>query len=261
MGIIGGSRSSEVANEAANTALDSAWHPLLRIGGVAAALYVGLIVVPLVLLTVAPQPPLSGGAAVLEYIAAHKAVYLIEFISFVGLSLPALVVFLALFAALRPVNESYAALGALIGVASEIIALAYNSSPPSLNGGLVSLSDQYMAATTETQRLALATAADGLVATSNAVNAAGILTALGILILSLVMLQGVFRRGIANLGILTGTLGIVSEALRDVIGPAYLVYGLLLPLWFLAVCWALYRLGTRRAPSRETTRQEVAASV
>ena len=220
-----------------------------------------LIGVPLVLLTTAPQPPLVGGAAVLEYIAAHQAIYLIELISFVGLSLPALVVFLALFVALKHMNTSYAAIGALIGIASEVIALAYGSSPPSLNVGLLSLSEQYTAATTAAQHLVYADAAESLLATSNAVNVAGILTALGILILSLAMLQGVFHKGVAYLGILTGTLGILSEALRNVIGPAYLLYGLLLPLWFLAVGWTLYQLGARKSTSHETKRVAAQISV
>ncbi len=107
-----------------------------------------------------------------------------------------------------------------------------------------------MAATTAAQRAAEATAAEGLIAVSNAVNAAGILTALGILILSLVMLKGVFPKGVAYLGIVTGALGIASEALRDTIGPGYFVYGLLLPIWFLAVGWKLYRLGSSGLPSR-----------
>jgi hypothetical protein len=222
---------------------DPSWRSLYRAGAIAAALYALLIIVPVVLLNIAPQPPLSGGAAVLEYIAANKAVYMIEFISFVGLSLPAMVVFLALYVALKPLNKSYAALGALLGIASEVIALAYNSSPPSLNGGLLYLSDEYATATTTAQHTALATAAEGLIAVSNAVNAAGILTAAGILVISLVMLKGVFSEGVAYLGIATGALGIVSETVRDVIGPGYYVYGLLLPVWFIAVGWKLHRVG------------------
>jgi hypothetical protein len=229
---------------------DPSWRGLYRAGGVSAALYVVLIIIPLVLLTTTPQPLLAGGAATLQYIASHKPVYIIELVSFVGLSLPAIVVFLALYEALKHLNKSYAALGALVGIVSEVIALAYNSSPPSLNGGLVYLSDHYVAATTAAQRAALATAAESLVAVSNAVNAAGILTALGILILSLVMLKGVFQKGVAYLGIVTGALGIVSEALRDLLGPGYIVYGLLLPIWFLAVGWKLYRLGSSSSHSR-----------
>ncbi|KPV50122.1 hypothetical protein SE17_28790 [Kouleothrix aurantiaca] len=99
-----------------------------------------------------------------------------------------------------------------------------------------------MAATSAAQRTALATAAETLMALSNTVNAAGILTALGILLIALAMRKGSFAKGAAYLGIATGAIGIVSEALRDVIGPGYYVYGLLLPAWFVAVGWKLYRL-------------------
>ena len=57
------------------------------------------------------------------------------------------------------------------------------------------------------------------------------------------MRQGIFGRSLAVLGILTGGIGVVCEALRPVIGPAYLVYGLLLPLWFLVAGVRLLRIG------------------
>src|SRR2546421_10522124 len=228
---------------------DPSWRGLYRAGGVSAALYAVLIIDPFELQKPTPLPPLSGGAATLQYIALHKPVYIIELVSFVGLSLPAMVVFLALYGALKHLNKSYAALGALVGIASEVIALAYNSSPPSLNGGLVYLSDHYVAATTAAQRAAFATAAESLIAVSNAVNAAGILTAIS-------MLKGVFHKGVAYLGIVTGALGIVSEAFRDILGPGYYVYGLLLPIWFLAVGWKLSRLGSSSSHSRMAKKLE-----
>jgi hypothetical protein len=229
---------------------DPSWRGLYRAGSISAALYVILVIVPLVLLFTTPQPPSAGGAATLQYIAANKLVYIIELVSFVGLSVPAMVVFLALYAALKHLNKSYAALGAFIGIASEVVALAYNSSPQSLNAGLVYLSDQYVAATTAAQHIAFATAAEGLIAVTNGVNAAGILTATGILVISLVMLKGVFHKGFAYVGIITGALGIFSEAIRPILGIGYIVYGLLLPIWFLVVGWKLYRLGSSSSPSR-----------
>ncbi|HEX6288132.1 MAG TPA: hypothetical protein VFZ66_03030 [Herpetosiphonaceae bacterium] len=86
-----------------------------------------------------------AGAAVLEYIAANKPVYIIAFVSLVGLSLPAIIVFLALYVALKDLDQSYAALGATIGIAAEILALAY-SRPPLSDGGLLYLSDRCVAA-------------------------------------------------------------------------------------------------------------------
>lgn len=87
-------------------------------------------------------------------------------------------------------------------------------------------------------------AADALIAATNAVSWAGILTAAGILVLSLVMWQGLFGRALAVVGIVTGVIGLFSEAFRPMIGPAYLIYGLLLPIWFGWVGWKLIRLGT-----------------
>jgi len=240
----------------AEAAPDPSWRSLYKAGGVSGVLVGVLYIVATVLVFIMPQPPSSSGAAALQYIASHKPVYIIELVSFVGLSLPAMVVFLALYGALKHLNKSYAALGALVGIASEVIALAYNSSPPSLNGSLVYLSDQYVAATTPAQHTALATAAEGLIAVTNAVNAAGILTALGILILSLVMLKGVFPKSVAYLGIVTGALGIVSETLRLILGPGYIVYGVLLMIWFIAVGWKLYRLGSSSSHSRMAKKLE-----
>ena len=57
--------------------------------------------------------------------------------------------------------------------------------------------------------------------------------------------KGVFRKGIAYLGIVTGALGIISEALRPILGYSYAVYGILLLIWLIAVGWKLYRLGVQ----------------
>ena len=225
---------------------DPSWKPLYAVGSAAALLYVVMIVVPLILVFTAPQPPGSGGAAVLQYVASHKSVYMVELICFVGLSVPALLVFLSLSVSLKEIDRNLAAIGALFGIVSEILALALNSSPPSLNGELVYLSGQYAAAATDAQRVALATAAEGFLASANAVSAPGILTALGILLLSVVMLRGV-GKGAAILGIVTGASGIVFEALRPLVGMAYAVYGLLLPVWFVVAGWKLL-LMSRDAP-------------
>ena len=104
-----------------------------------------LVLVPVVLVFVAPVPP-THGAALLEYIAAHKVVYLTELVCFVGLAVPALVVFSALAVALKDANKSIAAIGGLFGITSEVIALALGSSPQSLHGGLVVLSNAYQTA-------------------------------------------------------------------------------------------------------------------
>ena len=228
----------------------ASWNWLYASGSVMALLYIIMVVVPLVLIFTTPQPPATGGAAILGYIASHKAIYMTELICFVGLSVPALGVFLAVSVSLRDAHRSLAALGGLIGIASEVVALSLGSSPQSLSGSLVYLSDQYGAAATDVQRASLAGAAEGFLASANAVSSAGILTALGILALSVCMLRGTWSRAVAVLGIVTGLAGVVCEALRPRIGPVYGIYGLLLPAWFLCVGIRLYRMGFAPASRR-----------
>ena len=223
---------------------DPSWRGLYRAGGISAFLYIVLLIVPIVLL-IFTSPPISGGAATLQYIASNKVVYITELVLFLAPSVLAMIVFLALYMALKHVNKSLAAIGALFAIASQIMGLAYSSSPQSLNGALVLLSDQYMAATTAIQKAAYATAAESLIAMSNAVSASGILFSIGILIISLVMLRGVFHKGIAYLGVITGTIAIFSETFRPVIGIGYIVFFILEVIWLIAVGWKLYRLGKK----------------
>lgn len=72
----------------------------------------------------------------------------------------------------------------------------------------------------------------------------GVLQTVGLLIVSLVMLKGVFPRVVAYLGVVAGALGIGGEALRFVFEGAYGVYGVLMTIWTGAVGWNLYRLGS-----------------
>lgn len=83
-----------------------------------------------------------------------------------------------------------------------------------------------------------------MIAATNAVSWAGILTAAAILLLSVLMREEPFGRPLVVLGVVTGALGIVSETLRPILGPGYLAYGLLLPTWFALVGWRLARLRT-----------------
>ncbi len=234
---------------------DPSWSRLYRAGGISALVFVLLVVVPVVLVFVAPLPP-TEGAALLAFIAANKVLYLTELVCFVGLAVPAMVVFLAVAVAVKDLDKNTAAIGGLFGIASEVIALALGSSPQSLHGGLVLLSDGFAAARTDAQRASLASSADTLIAATNAVSWAGVLTAAAILLLSLVMRRGVFGMPTAVFGILTGAVGILCEAFRPLIGGVYLLYGLALPVWFGMVGWRLLRISrphqstrTARAPT------------
>jgi hypothetical protein len=152
-----------------------------------------------------------------------------------------MVVFLALSVSRKGVNKSLAAIGGLIGIGSEIMALSLNGSPQSLHGALVHLSGQYLAASTDAQRLALTTAAEGFIASANGLNFVGFLTALGILLLSVITRKGIFGKFVFFVGIATGAVGMVMEPLRPLMGNAYTVYGTLLLVWFIVVGLKLFR--------------------
>lgn len=235
-------------------ATDQAWGRLYRMGAVSCGVYALLVLVPIVLVLSAPVPPASGGP-LLDYIAEHRAVYLTELVCFVGLAVPALVAFAALAVALRGVDRSLATVGGLLGITSETIALALGSSPQSLHGGLVVLSNDYARAADNPARAGLASAADALIAATNAVSWAGILTAAAILVLSLPMRRAGFGTALAVVGVVTGAVGLVSEALRPVIGAGYLLYGLLLPMWFVWVGIRLLHL-----PGEDTAQTTAVAS-
>jgi fumarate reductase subunit D len=90
---------------------DSSWGLLFKAGGWSAVLFVLLVLLPLALVFLAPVPP-TDGAALLEYIAAHKGVDLTELVCVVGLAVPALVVFSAVAVALKDVNKPLRSSGA-----------------------------------------------------------------------------------------------------------------------------------------------------
>jgi len=214
---------------------------LFRIGAIAAFAFMLFTLVPLVLMITQPLPPYGGGAALLDFIAAHPVLYVTELVCFTGLSIPAIVFFLALGVALWPSGKDLALLGAVVGIGSEIAALAFASSPPSLNGGLLGLSVQYQTAS-EALRPSIASAAGALQAYANGFTLIGVLTALGIFILSIPMRKSGFPRWVSILGLITGGSGMILEATRDLVGPFYALYGILLLVWPLGIGLGLLRL-------------------
>ncbi|NJO82569.1 MAG: hypothetical protein HC828_06890 [Blastochloris sp.] len=145
-------------------------------------------------------------------------------------SILAVVTCLALFVALKHVDKSWAAIGAIV-VYYPVLA------------GLAHLGKQYAAADA-TQQAVFATSAEALLAQNNAFNPIyEPLFAVGILIISLVMLKGVFHKSIAYLGIVTFVSSIVAIALAPLVGLWYFLWWLLQAAWLVAAGWKLYRLG------------------
>jgi len=228
---------------------DPSWGPLYRSGAISAGLAVILYATALVMFAVTTAPPTSGGARMLAYVDAHRTVYIVKQLLWLVPSLLLMVVFLALAVALRHIGKSFAAIGGLIAVASWAVSFAW---PTTGDGSLamVLLSDKYAAATTEAERAPFVAGAEVLIALNDVPAVIGVLQSLGVLLISLLMLSGRFPKGLAWLGVATGVIGVVSEALRPVLGWAYAIYGVLLFVWLLWIAFALWRLAAdRRHPA------------
>ncbi|SDB79922.1 protein of unknown function [Raineyella antarctica] len=222
--------------------VDRSWGPLFVIAGIGSIAFVALLLAALALDVVAP-PPVHGGAATLEFIAAHTSVYVAEQVLWIAPSILAVLVFVALYFALAAAHRSLALIGSVVGGVAYALLLAI---PTSSRGALslVYLSERYMAAAPG-DRATYAIAAETIIAENNTPTIAGVLATVGILLVSIPMLRSVLPRWVAWLGVATGAIGIVSELLRYAVPQFYWGYGILLWVWFVAVGIALIRLGMR----------------
>jgi hypothetical protein len=245
---------------------DAGWVSLYRAGGVA-ALVAGILfrrnLAAEIGLFVQHEPPVTAGDwfNLLQSNRLLGLAYLNVF-DLVNYALVALI-FLALYAALRRASKSYMAIAALLGFLGIAV---YFASNPALS--MLSLSEQYTAATTGAQRTTLRGAGEALLALGR-FTAPGshpgtggyvslLLVAMAGTIASVVMLRAdLFHRATAYVGILAGALDIAyclafafvpnadSELLALLFIPAA---GLLWMLWHIMVGWKLLRPGNEAAP-------------
>lgn len=241
----------ERGSAAASIGSDPSWNGLYRTGAVSAGLAVLMYVAALVIFIVTTAPPTTGGAAMLEYVDAHRTVYIVRQVLWLAPSLPLMVVFLALAIALHHLGKSFASIVGVVGVVSWALSFAW---PTTGEGSLamVRLSEEYADATTDAGRATFVAGAELLIALVDAQAAIGVLQTLSILLISVLMLRGVFARSLAWLGVATGAIGIVSEALRPLLGAAYAIYGVLIMIWLIWLAWALWKLGATSSRVRAT---------
>jgi hypothetical protein len=229
---------------------DPTWWPLYRAGAVAAGLAVLLYLVALALFVITPAPPplTVAGGTMLEHVAENRSIYLVKQVLWVAPNLLMIIVVLAIAVALAQVNKSFALIAGVIAVASWAVSFAW---PTTGEGSLamVVLSDRYAAAATDAEQVAAVAGAELLLALNDLPAVVlGVLQTLGILLLAALMTRGVFPKGLAWLGVVTGAIGIIAEALRPWLGWGYAIYGLLLFGWLIWMAIALGRLGSQTAP-------------
>jgi len=224
---------------------DGRW--LYRVGGIAALLLSLGYIITIPLYVYVGAPP-HEAEAWLTYLAGKTT----EWWAILGLSVLTDLLFiplaLALYFALKGVNRNMMLLAtALVGL---FVTLDLAVTWPNY-AALITLGERYADATSDIQRAAYVAAAQYpsavLASTLEAVYSILVLS-LGILLIGLVMRKGIFGKGIAYVGVVTGLLGIVS-----VIGPfvlpalsgAIIVASMLTTLWVLLVGFRFLRLGQR----------------
>ncbi|MEZ4862779.1 MAG: hypothetical protein R3C14_15795 [Caldilineaceae bacterium] len=219
---------------------DPAWRGLYKVGGMLAIVYMVLsLVVPALMLFLKSYDFDMDAATLLAFIAENRLWWIVWQTLILESSILLIVTFAALFVALKHLDNTFAAIGAIVGSVTEILFMAYY--PVLL--GLVYLSDQYVVAG-DAQKAPFVAAAEGLLAQNNAFNPIyEPLFAVSILCFSLVMLKGVFHKSIAYLGITTFVACFVGMALWPVVGVGYFWWWLFALVWFIAVGWKLYQLG------------------
>jgi hypothetical protein len=223
--------------------VDSSWKGLYKAGGISAILYVvlaiGVPTVQVLTMQYFESTAEYGGLEFLRFIAANRLWWLILQTLVLGIGILAIVAFVALFVALKHIDKSYAALGALVAVTCHILFMAYY---PVLMGTIY-LSDKFVTASVD-QQVMLGTAAESLIAINNAYNPFyESLFGISILFFSFVMLKGVFHKGIGYLGIATCIAAFIALSLWSVLGVNYFWWWLLFFICFTAVGWKLYQLG------------------
>lgn len=220
---------------------EPAWRGAFRAGG-ASYLIAGILYIASVVLIVAIGGPPSTGEGYLKLLAGGKLPFqtLVGFFALADILLVPAV--LALYLALKEVNRTQM----LIASAFWGVTIAADLGTLMVWYSLVPLTDAYVAATGEVQRAAYVAAAVAVLGATNAGFTLAFFLGWGVatIIQSLVMLKGVFSKGVAYLGIIAGIVSLLAGLGTSAV-PAL---GAVLPIWFIifAVWWLLVGFRLRK---------------
>jgi hypothetical protein len=221
---------------------ETRWNWLYRIGGAAALIIVLLTVVQIIVFVASPPP-----STVIDFFSLFQKNALLGLLAMDLLLMAdyALwgLMYLALYAALRRVSESFMVIATALGLLGVAVFFASNTA-----FNMLSLSQQYAAATTDIQRNALLAAGEAMLAIFNgtAFQASYIFLSLAPLTIAVVMLRSpVFGKATAWVGIAGNVLGFglfvpgigILLALLSVV---------VLAIWNVLIARALFRLVRRQ---------------
>jgi hypothetical protein len=218
---------------------DSTWRSLYRVGGAAALLSVVFFTIQITVFIVSPPP-----STVIGWFALFQNNMLIGLLDLDLLlvvdQVLAMLIFLALYVALRRANESFMAIGTVLVLASTDLFIASN---PAF--AMLSLNKQYAAAVTDAQRAILLAAGQATIATwqGSAFQASYIIGSIASIIISVVMLQSkLFSKATAYMGILANVIAFGLYV--PTVGVYISVFSVLfLWIWYILIAHRLFQLG------------------
>jgi hypothetical protein len=220
-------------------AAESNWCWLYKIGGAAALLSVVFFPIQIAVFIINPPPETVIGWFGL--FQTNKLVGLLDLdLLLIVDQVLAILILLALYTALRRVNESFMATGAVLGIVAAVLFIASN---PAFE--MLSLSDQYAAAVTETQRAVLLSAGQAMLVIwqGSAFQVSYLLGSVAPILISAVMLRSkLFSKTTAYLGILANViaLGLYVPKVGVYISVFSVVF---LWVWYILVARRLFQLG------------------
>jgi len=239
-------RNATVNTSAKPTAPDLSWRGVYKAGGIC-LLVAGLAIVAVAFLSIVIGPPPSGTEAYLQALAGHAVMAGINFGLFALADVMLLLGAIALYLSLRQVDKN----AMLVATALLALFVVMDLAITEVNSlTLVAITAHYGAAATEAARSTSIAAADYALATLPiGTFLSYFVSSVGLLIVSIVMLRGVFSRPTALAGIFASVAGILGgfypilPPLAILLTPSLIAFG----LWSLLAGLRLYQLG--RLPS------------
>jgi hypothetical protein len=237
----------KIMNQVTNAdTTDPTWKSLYKVGGAAALIAVVFYLTEGIFFFFVEMPP----GTITDWFSLFQSNRLLGLFYLNALDIASIALFgpmfLALYLALKRDNESYMAIATLFA----FIGIAVFIAPRSATLSMLSLSDQYAAATTEAQR-------SQILAAGQAVGALGqptpqttgfLLIAVAVLIISVVMLRStLFNKVTVYVGILASVLTFAND-ISLVIVPSLAdllmgIGGVLWIIWWLLISRRLFQLG------------------
>jgi hypothetical protein len=214
------------------------WKVLYQVGGVAALLAAAIIPIAIIVYFVSPPP-----STVIDYFTLFQNSKLLgllamDLLLIVG-NVFGLLLLLALYVALRRASESWMAIALALGLVG---VAAYFASNTAFN--MLSLSDQYAAATTDGQRAMFLAAGQAMLAIYNgtAFHVSYVIGAVAFLIIAVVMLRSnLFSRAAAYLGIAANVIALGLYV--PTIGIYISIFSVLfLFIWYILIAQRLLQL-------------------